>query len=101
MAVVFDEYFQTLFHSMHPALSSVDYCFQKIPKRVTDVMNAMLPKKFDLEEVKQALDQMAPLKSPRPDGFSPIFIKFIGMWWAPRFALGSYPFSMMANSIQG
>lgn len=73
MRAVFDKYFQTLFHSMNPLNISLEYFFQKFPKHVTNDMNASLSKQFTSEEVKQPLDQMAPLKSPGPDGFSACF----------------------------
>lgn len=36
-------------------------------------MNAKLLKHFFKEEVKTALKQIAPLKSPRPDGYGVVF----------------------------
>ena len=40
---------------------------------VTDLMNAELVKEFTELEVKEALNQMAPLKAPSPDGMPPLF----------------------------
>ena len=40
---------------------------------VTDEMNAELVKEFTALEVKEALNQMAPLKAPGPDGMPPLF----------------------------
>ena len=44
-----------------------------VDRKVSEVMNAELPKKFKEEEVWQAFIQMHPTKSPGPDGMSPIF----------------------------
>ena len=40
---------------------------------VTDEMNAELVKEFTALEVKEALNQMAPLKAPGSDGMPPLF----------------------------
>ena len=45
---------------------------KKIPCMVTDLMNAELVKEFTEVEVKEALNQMAPLKAPGPDGMPPL-----------------------------
>ncbi|KAL0427274.1 UNVERIFIED_CONTAM: putative mitochondrial protein [Sesamum latifolium] len=44
-----------------------------VSPRVTEEMNEVLLQPFSLEEVKCALDQMYPYKSPGPDGMSPVF----------------------------
>ena len=40
---------------------------------VTEDMNKDLLAKFTEDEVKKALNQMAPLKAPGPDGMPPLF----------------------------
>ncbi|KAL0431037.1 UNVERIFIED_CONTAM: hypothetical protein Sradi_0729700 [Sesamum radiatum] len=47
--------------------------FGNIDRRVTDAMNDALDLPFTSEEVLNALKQMHPLKSQRPDGMLPIF----------------------------
>lgn len=42
-------------------------------KKVTAEMNSELTKTFTKEKVEMTLIQMAPLKSPSPDGFNPCF----------------------------
>ena len=42
---------------------------------VTLAMNTTLLQRYSSEEVKQALFQMHPLKSPRPDGMPPFFFQ--------------------------
>ena len=46
-----------------------------IDRRVSDDMNDALLKEFQVEEVRRALKQMHPTKSPGPDGMSPIFFQ--------------------------
>ena len=46
-----------------------------IDRRVSDDMNDALLKEFRVEEVRRALKQMHPTKSPGPDGMSPIFFQ--------------------------
>ena len=46
---------------------------------VTDEMNVDLVKEFTELEVKEALNQMAPLKVPGPDGMPPLFYQH---FWA-------------------
>lgn len=70
MVVVFDDYFHSLFRSMTHSTRALDYCFHKVPKRVTECMNASLLAPFTLGKVKLVLDQMEPLKSPGPYGLS-------------------------------
>ncbi|KAL0448876.1 UNVERIFIED_CONTAM: hypothetical protein Slati_1444000 [Sesamum latifolium] len=43
--------------------------------QVTDAMNPDLTRAFTPEEITRALNQMHPLKSPDPDGMSPIFFQ--------------------------
>ena len=45
---------------------------------VTDEMNVDLMKEFTEVEVKEALNQMAPLKASSPDGMPPLFINTFG-----------------------
>ena len=47
----------------------------QIQPSIMDEMNATFTCKFTLEEVHQALKQMAPTTAPGPDGMSPIFYK--------------------------
>ena len=49
---------------------------EKIPCMVTDEINVDLMKEFTELEVKEALNQMAPLKVPGPDGMPPLFYQY-------------------------
>ena len=68
---VMERYYKELFSTLNPTLG-VD-SLEKIPCLVTDEMNVDLVKEFTELEVKEALNQMAPLKVPSPDGMPPLF----------------------------
>ena len=57
-----------LFKSAKP--TNEDLCTTAIGNEVTEEMNKNILAEFTNEEVKQALDQMAPSKSPGPDRFT-------------------------------
>jgi hypothetical protein len=63
----FINYFKTLFTS--DSAGDMNPCLQWVNSRVTMEMNESLLKPFCEEEVLVALNQMAPLKAPGPDGF--------------------------------
>ena len=65
------EFYQALFTTQNP--DNFDEILAQIPQVVTDEMNNDLMVEFQKEEIEIALKQMAPLKSPRPDGMLPIF----------------------------
>jgi ribonuclease HI/exonuclease III len=69
--VAFVNYFKNLFNSSGP--NGVDDCLRVLPSRVTENMNRLLTRDFDVEEVNVAIQQMAPLKSPGPDGLPTSF----------------------------
>ena len=68
---VIESYYKELFSTSNPNLE-VD-SLEKIPCMVTDKMNANLMKEFTEVEVKEALNQMAPLKVLSLDGMPPLF----------------------------
>lgn len=70
---IFDDYFKIIFHSMNPLASSIQSCLKKVLHQVSNDMNDILLTPFTSQEVKKALDQMAPLKSPRPNDLSACF----------------------------
>ncbi|KAL0449049.1 UNVERIFIED_CONTAM: putative mitochondrial protein [Sesamum latifolium] len=61
------------FESTHPTEEAMEEVVSCIQPRVTTAMNEALAQPFTSEEVTIALKQMQPLKSPGPDGMSPIF----------------------------
>ena len=72
-----ESYYNDLFSTSNPIL--VADSLEKIPCLVTDEMNAELMKEFTELEVKEALNQMAPLKALSPDGMPPLFYQH---FWA-------------------
>ena len=65
------KFYQQLFTSSEPV--NLDEILEQIPTMVTEEMNSELLKEFIAEEVESALKQMAPLKSPGPDGMPSLF----------------------------
>lgn len=51
----------------------MEQVLSRMPRKVTDAMGADLTRPYTAEEVSKAVKQMHPLKSPGPDGMSPIF----------------------------
>ena len=68
---VMENYYKELFSTSNPILEA--HSLEKIPCMVTKEMNADLMKDFSEVEVKEALNQMAPLKASSPDGIPPLF----------------------------
>ena len=64
-------YYQHLLQSHNQQFCSV--ATNSIQKVITEDMNSMLSSEFTLLEVKQAINQMAPLKAPGPNGMPPLF----------------------------
>ena len=62
---------QALFTTQNP--NSFDDILAQVPQVMTTEMNHDLISEFKAEEVETSLKKMAPLKSPGPDGMSPIF----------------------------
>jgi hypothetical protein len=69
----FVSYFTNLF-TAGPA-GNMEPCLQHINQCVTLEMNTELMKEFRREEINIALNQMAPLKAPGPDGFNACFFQ--------------------------
>ena len=65
------DYYQNLFTSASP--SNMEEVLMAVPIVITDEQNAMLSAEFAKNEVEKAIQQMAPLKAPGPDGLPPLF----------------------------
>lgn len=68
---VLEGYFEKIFSSSNP--SRFDHIMSGIQRIAVDDLNGPIVGDFQASEVKQALNQMAPLTAPGPDGMSPIF----------------------------
>ena len=68
---VLKSYYKDLFSTSNPNLDVAS--LEKIPCMLTDEMNVELVKEFTDLEVKEALNQMAPLKALGLDGMPPLF----------------------------
>jgi hypothetical protein len=73
LAVV--SYYKSLFTSAN--LGDMEEVLNGVSRVVSSEMNDQLIREFTASEVEQALFQMGPLKAPRPDGISPIFLSKI------------------------
>lgn len=69
----FLENFKNLFESSSPSLPEEASALGE--KVISDTENALLIKVPDLEEIKQAVWTLHPLKSPRPNGYPGIFFR--------------------------
>ena len=67
------DYFQGLFTSAHP--SHNERVLKAVDHMITPEMNHHLIQPYTAEEVKRALFQMHPSKSPGLDGMSPFFFQ--------------------------
>ncbi|KAL5543567.1 hypothetical protein UlMin_007351 [Ulmus minor] len=73
MAQIIENYFDTLFTSSSPSSVDFDRVLESIERKVTPQLNEQLDQVFVAEDVKTAVFQMAPTKSPGADGMSAIF----------------------------
>ena len=67
------DYFKLVFTTSCP--KNIDQIFQTMDNKITEKVNATLVREFKVEEIKNALDQMHPDKTSRPDGMIGCFYK--------------------------
>ena len=67
------DYFKEIYSTSFPM--EFGGSLRVLNRRVSDDMNDLLLKEFRAKEVRRALKQMHPTKSPGPDGMSPIFFQ--------------------------
>ena len=73
MGGITENYFKDIYTTSN--LSSFDEILSGIHPVISEEDAGLLGRDFHASEVRLALDQMAPLATPRPDGMSPIFYK--------------------------
>ncbi|KAL0301821.1 UNVERIFIED_CONTAM: putative mitochondrial protein [Sesamum radiatum] len=71
-----EQYFGEIFDSCHPCPEDVERGTRFVSIKVDDGMNQSLLQPYTEEEIRKAVFQMAPFKSPGPDGMPPIFYQF-------------------------
>ncbi|XP_041011424.1 uncharacterized protein LOC121255210 [Juglans microcarpa x Juglans regia] len=70
IAGAFQSFFTKVYTSSDPSLEIIERCLENVEPRVLAEMNLQLDSVFTRTEVDEAIKQMGPLKSPRPDGFT-------------------------------
>ncbi|XP_062104157.1 uncharacterized protein LOC133815319 [Humulus lupulus] len=70
LAGVYQDYFQSIFESGSPTCADMDPVLNAIVPKVTSRMNDQLTRPYTSEDVRKALFQMSPSKSPSKDGMS-------------------------------
>ena len=70
--VAFD-YFMNIFKA--GTCDKMEECLNVVNRRMTEDMLEVLSRPYNSEEVKVALFQIGPTKSPRPDGMNALFYK--------------------------
>ena len=73
VAIIAEEYYRELFTSNNPM--HMDKVLDSVDRVVTDGMNESLVQPYTEEEVRTALFQMHPSKTPGPNGMSPFFFQ--------------------------
>ncbi len=73
MGNIVDNYFANIFASSNP--HSFEESLATVERKITPAMNQLLCAPYSAEEVRQALFQMHPSKSPGPDGMSCLFFQ--------------------------
>ena len=73
IANILVDFYQNLFTSSSP--NRIEEALEATPRVVIEEMNHELVAHFGRAEVDIALNQMDPLKSPRPDGMPPLFFQ--------------------------
>ena len=71
ISTILVNYFKNLFTSTEHIMPQ--HVLSCVPPIIDDEMNAALSQEFEEKEVEEALNQMAPLKAPGPDGMPPLF----------------------------
>ncbi|KAL5551962.1 hypothetical protein UlMin_002138 [Ulmus minor] len=77
LALIIESYFKSLFTSSSPYATNYDRVLDTIEPKITPQLNRQLERDFEAEDVRIAVFQMAPTKSPGADGMSAIFYQKI------------------------
>lgn len=77
-------FFNDLCSSSSPSDSAIEKVTRLVQPRLSSATRDSLDRSFSRVEIREALFQMQPNKSPGPDGHSPLFFSLNGMWWASQ-----------------
>ncbi|KAL5551374.1 hypothetical protein UlMin_001550 [Ulmus minor] len=94
LARIIENYFESLFSSSSPSSVDFDRVLEGIDIKVTPQQNEQMDQDFVAEDVKTAVFQMAPTKSPGADGMSAIFYQ---KFWP---IVGEEITAMLANRLR-
>lgn len=67
------DYFHDIFFSSGPSISDIESVIESVPTSVSNEMNEFLCSPYTEIEIRDALWQFHPSKSPSPNGFSSFF----------------------------
>ncbi|KAL0417527.1 UNVERIFIED_CONTAM: putative mitochondrial protein [Sesamum radiatum] len=70
-----ETYFGEIFRSRNPSEEELEKGTEAISGRLSEQLLQELSRPYTAEEISKALSQMAPLKSPGPDGMPPFFFQ--------------------------
>ncbi|KAL0331665.1 UNVERIFIED_CONTAM: putative mitochondrial protein [Sesamum angustifolium] len=70
-----ETYFGEIFRSRNPSEEELEKGTEAISGRLSEQLLQELSQPYTAEEISKALSQMAPLKSPGPDGMPPFFFQ--------------------------
>ncbi|KAL0314573.1 UNVERIFIED_CONTAM: putative mitochondrial protein [Sesamum angustifolium] len=70
-----ETYFGEIFRSRNPSEEELEKGTEAISGRLSEQLRQELSQPYTAEEISKALSQMAPLKSPGPDGMPPFFFQ--------------------------
>lgn len=73
------DFFADLFTTSNP--TGMDESCEAVQHKLTEDQNEWCTRPYSMEEIKEAIDQMHPLKAPGPDGIQPCFTKNTGISW--------------------
>ena len=71
VVAILTRYYESIFQTSLP--NQIDNAVRYVPNIISQSMNDNLVREFSASEVDQALQQMAPLIAPGPDGLPPLF----------------------------
>ncbi|KAL0355119.1 UNVERIFIED_CONTAM: hypothetical protein Sradi_3958800 [Sesamum radiatum] len=91
------QHFGDTFRTNHPEQDDLERGTEFVSNKVDEKMNNDMLQPYTEEEVQKAVFQMAPLKSPGPDGIPPIFYQFY--WSYIKSDVLSFVLNLLNNRV--